>query len=576
MFLVLSSLAAAEDLRTKWASGVNATNVHREYPRPQMVRKEWLNLNGQWDFAITGDEQPPKRFTKKILVPFPVESQLSGIQTEVGPKDTIWYRRQFARPKGECVLLHFGASDWETKVWINGKSVGKHRGGYDPFTFDITDALTQSGQQTILISVTDPTDSSVQPRGKQVLNPQGIFYTSTSGIWQTVWLEPVPKTSISSLKIETWPRAAQVEVTASLHGPSKGITCLAETIEGTKVLARSETKGNGVNVMKVAGAKNWSPEDPHLYKLRLTLRDKDKKVIDKVDSYFGFREVELGKDENGQPRILLNSKPYFMIGPLDQGFWPDGLYTAPSDEALRYDLEVTTRLGFNMVRKHVKVEPDRWYYWCDVLGLVVFQDMPSGDKSIGGNDPDITRTPESASIFKNELKAMVDSLHNHPSIITWVLYNEGWGQWDTLGMTKWLKDYDKRRLVDSTTGWADRGTGDFSDVHSYPGPAAPRKDENRALLLGEFGGLGLVVPGHTWRKDGWGYQTYKTKEELTNAFVALLEKLQFLKSLSGAVYTQTTDVETELNGLMTYDRALIKMDEARVKTAIEKLRSSHR
>ncbi|HWA84293.1 MAG TPA: glycoside hydrolase family 2 TIM barrel-domain containing protein, partial [Fimbriimonadaceae bacterium] len=612
LIALMSTIASTQTLQTRWASSVTPANVHREYPRPQMVRKNWVNLNGPWDCAVVPQASEPSAGDfKKILVPFPVESQLSGFHGHVKPTDKIVYTRTFTIPHDAAirrtagrldqttghVLLHFGAVDWKTTVYVNDKKVGEHTGGYDPFTVDVTEALTEAGPQKLTVVVTDPTDAGYQPRGKQVLKPGGIFYTPVSGIWQTVWLEAVPQAYIASLKIETWPRAGQVNVASQIEGntlvapPYGDPTCKVrvEILENGKVIAHSEQpvfrgdnvpedpgyaiKGNPItNTLKVASHIDWSPDNPHLYDLRITLLERDK-VLDEVTSYFGFREISLVKDASGQPRIALNGKPIFLIGPLDQGFWPDGIYTAPSDEAMKYDLEVTKRLGFNMIRKHVKVEPERWYYWCDKLGIAVLQDMPSGDKSIGPDDPDIERSPESAADFRQELQAMVDTHFNSPCIVTWVLYNEGWGQWNTAEMTAWLKNYDKSRLVDSTTGWTDRKVGDYSDVHDYPGPGAPPNEENRAIFLGEFGGLGLPVPGHMWLEKGWGYQSFKTKEQLTDRFVQLFTDLRLLQSkgLSGAVYTQTTDCETELNGLMTYDRAMIKMDEGRVRKAVESL-----
>jgi len=576
--------ASGQSLETRWAASVSPGNVWREYPRPQLVRKEWVNLNGPWHVELRHPD-PLRDYPAvegTILVPFPAESPLSGFHRSVSSEQLLHYERTFLRPKGDRVLLHFGAADWKTRVFVNGKEVGEHTGGYDPFSFDITGALTANGPQTLEVDVTDPTDTGYQPRGKQVLKPGGIFYTPTTGIWQTVWLEGVPDTYIDQLKIETWPRAGEVNIVAALTGPTDGMTCAVEALDRGRVVAKSKAPvgelpdlpNGALNVMKIRNAIDWSPENPHLYDLRVTLLDKDGKPVDEVTSYFGFREISLVKDDHGQPHIALNGKPYFLIGPLDQGFWPDGVYTAPSDEALKYDIEETKRLGFNMIRKHVKVEPERWYYWCDKLGVCVLQDMPSSDKYIGPDDPDIERSRESADDFKAELKAMIDTHFNHPSIVTWVLYNEGWGQWNTAEMTKWLKDYDPSRLVDATTGWADRGVGDFSDIHVYPGPAIPKPDANRALFLGEFGGLGLPEPGHMWQEKGWGYQSFKTSQELTDRFVGIFEELKKLRTqgLSGAVYTQTTDVETELNGLMTYDRAKVKMDEARIRKAVGDLR----
>ncbi|HTQ09431.1 MAG TPA: glycoside hydrolase family 2 TIM barrel-domain containing protein [Fimbriimonadaceae bacterium] len=587
-------VATGQTLKTRWAAGITPENAWREYPRPQMVRKDWVNLNGLWHVELRHPD-PAREYpviSGTILVPYPAESQLSGFHHSVSPDQLLHYERTFERPKGDRVLLHFEAVDWLTRVYVNGKLVGDHTGGYDRFTFDITDSLTHSGDQKLEVDVCDPTDEGYEPRGKQALKPEGIFYTPTTGIWQTVWLEGVPPTYIGGLKIEPLASMDEVNVSIEAKGNLNGKFGRVEVIDRGKVVAEAtaplvtesippERPGQGAQplrwLLNVPDGIAWSPENPHLYDLRVTLLDADKEhVIDEVTSYFGFRQISLVKNDKGQPVIALNGKPYFLIGTLDQGFWPDGLYTPPSDEAMKYDLEVTKRLGFNMIRKHVKVEPERWYYWCDKLGICVLQDMPSGDKFIGPNDPDIDRSPESAADFRAELKAMVDTHFNHPSIVTWVLYNEGWGQWNTEEMTHWLKSHDPTRLVDATTGWTDRGVGDYSDIHDYPGPGIPKPDPNRALFLGEFGGLGLPEPGHMWKEKGWGYQSFKTSEELTNRFVEIFEGLKKLEGegLSGAVYTQTTDVETELNGLMTYDRKVIKMDEHRIRQAIEALRQA--
>ncbi len=572
-----------------------------------MVRKNWVNLNGEWDLTVT-------RFggrnleSHKILVPFPIESQLGGLANRellLDPngdisKDTFIYTRQFDRPKGGRILLHFGGVNWSSTVLVNDKPVGTHTGGYDAFTFDITDALTARGPQTLQVLVQNPIDSSFQPRGKQVRRPQGIFYTASTGIWQTVWLEPVPNASISALHIEPNRATGKVRVTVDPAGDANydrpedlfrqegvgkfrleviesGKTVASSYVEVTHGNVDSPTRGVQPTMIEctVQNPIDWSPENPHLYDLKVSMFDPKGKLVDSVTSYFGFRDISLIPDARGQPHIALNGKPYFLIGTLDQGFWPDGLYTAPSDEALKYDIEMTKRLGFNMIRKHVKVEPERWYYWCDKLGIIVMQDMPSGDKFIGTRDPDTKRSKESKDNFGAELNAMATTHLNHPSVCVWVLFNEGWGQSDTAEWTHWLKTQYPNQLVDSTTGWSDRGVGDFFDIHSYPGPDMPAADPKRCLFLGEFGGLGLPVPGHIWEEKGWGYESFKTSQELTDKFVALFSKLRELKAngLSGAVYTQTTDVETELNGLMTYDRAILKMDEKRVREAIDSVKS---
>jgi len=579
IFLSAPSLWAATwhpadgPLKTRWAKNVSPENAHPEYPRPQLVRQDWLNLNGLWDLAITSKEATRATFQTQILVPFPVESALSGVMRPVSENERIWYRRTFDVPMkwyGRRVLLHFGAVDFEATVWINRKQIGQHRGGYDAFSFDITDALNPSGPNELLVTVWNPTDAGTQPRGKQVRKPNGIWYTPTSGIWQTVWLEPVNAAYITDLKITPDVDAGAVTV-RPITTPTLGSCMVEVTIrDGRKVVYSASITAGGQITMPVKNVRLWSPEDPHLYNLAVSLK-LGNRTLDKLESYFGMRKISLGKDAKGFTRLMLNNQPYFQFGPLDQGFWPDGIYTAPTDEALRYDIEMTKQLGFNMARKHVKVEPDRWYYWCDKLGLLVWQDMPSGDKYIGPKAPDITRTPESAKEFEQELKALVHGRANHPCIVMWVPYNEGWGQWDTARIVEMIKKLDPTRLVDNTSGWSDRGVGDVNDMHKYPGPGSPEPEANRAAVLGEFGGLGLPVQGHTWQSEkNWGYRSFADAEALTTAYVDLIAKLFPLideKGLSAAVYTQTTDVEVEVNGLMTYDRALLKMDANKVTAA---------
>ncbi len=588
-------------LMTRWAASVTPENAHAEYPRPQMVRPDWLNLNGLWDYAIRPrDEGRPESFDGQILVPFCVESALSGVMKTVGPDNRLWYRRTFEVPPGPRwdpsmgrILLNFGAVDWDTTVWINGKQVGTHKGGYDPFTFDITDALKDSGAQEIVVSVWDPTDGGTQPRGKQVRQPGGIWYTAVTGIWQTVWIEPVTKIYIKSFKmvpdIDAGVLRVDVEIGGTPTDPDN-LVVIAQIPGVSNEIRRGETqKGTAKGALgerltiEVEDPNLWSPDAPHLYDLDISLCEQARRmtgppgviiqwdVVDQARTYFAMRKIELKKDEAGINRLFLNNEPLFQYGPLDQGWWPDGLYTAPCDEALRYDIEVTKKVGMNMARKHVKVEPDRWYYWCDKLGLLVWQDMPSGDRYIGRDDPDIERAPESAQQFETELKAIIQSFRNHPSIVMWVPYNEGWGQWDTARITRWIEELDPTRLVNSASGWTDRGTGDVHDIHSYPGPDVPRLENDRAAVLGEFGGLGLPIKGHTWQDErNWGYRSYTSAGELTDAYVALLRKLHPMtgeQGLAAAVYTQTTDVEVEVNGLMTYDRALIKMDAERITAA---------
>ncbi len=539
--------AADGPLKTRWAKEVSPSNVLPEYPRPQMVRKDWLNLNGVWDIKL-GDGTDAK-----ILVPFPIESALSGVMKHV---DRLTYRRSFEVPKawaGRRVLLHFGAVDWEAKVSLNGKELGVHRGGYDAFSFDITEALKGEGTQEISVEVFDPTNDGGQPRGKQKLIPKGIMYTPTTGIWQTVWLEPVAQTRIEALKIV----------------PDVDGSCLRLTVDGTgsvEVVASDNGKevaqasGNAGSELKLAipNPKLWSPDSPQLYDLRVALKAGDK-VVDEVTSYFGMRKIALGKDDKGVTRIMLNGKAVFQVGPLDQGFWPDGLYTAPTDAALRFDVAETKRLGFNCTRKHIKVEPDRWYYWCDKLGLLVWQDMPSVNSYLGKqpNRPQID-----APQFKTELIRMVRNHWNSPAIIMWVVFNESQGQHDTETLVAEVKALDPSRLVSNASGGADKNCGDVIDIHAYPGPDSPKPEANRAAVLGEFGGLGLPVDGHIWSQKTWSYEGAKNTEDLTSGYEKLLAKAWELNAsagLSAVIYTQITDVETECNGLLTYDRDVNKV-----------------
>jgi beta-galactosidase/beta-glucuronidase len=561
-------------LKTRWAKDVSPQNALPDYPRPQFVRSEWLNLNGLWDLAITAKGAKPDSYTNQILVPYPIESALSGMMRPVSENDRLWYRRNFDIPRkwlGRRVLLHFGAVDFEATVWVNGKRLGQHRGGYDGFSFDITDALNPSGDNELAVSVWDPTDAGTQPRGKQVRKPNSIWYTSTSGIWQTVWLEPVSAAHLTGLKIVPDLDHGAVKIQPDTPTPLIGKFSIELAVrDGASTVASASTEPGKEVQLSVTDPQVWSPESPHLYSVVAVLKLGDR-AVDRVESYFGMRKISLGKDDKGFTRLMLNNQPYFQFGPLDQGFWPDGIYTAPTDEALRFDIEMTKKLGFNLARKHVKVEPERWYYWCDKLGLLVWQDMPSGDKYIGRHDGDITRTPESGSEFEQELKALVQGRANHPCIVMWVPFNEGWGQWDTPRIVDLLKQLDPSRLVDDASGWVDRGVGDVMDLHRYPGPGAPEPETNRAIVLGEFGGLGLPLPGHTWQaQKNWGYRSFTNSVELTSAYLGLTEKLFPLiaeKGLSAAVYTQTTDVEIEVNGLMTYDRELVKMDWQKIAAA---------
>ena len=535
---------AAGPLKTRWAKDVSPDHVLPEYPRPQMVRKDWLNLNGLWDIKL-GDGTE-----SKILVPFAIESALSGVMKHA---DRVTYRRSFEIPKGwsgQQVLLHFGAVDWESKVTLNGKELGVHRGGYDAFSFDITEALKGEGAQEITVEVFDPTDLGGQPRGKQKLKPGSIMYTATTGIWQTVWLEPVPPSHIESLKIVPDVDESCLRLTVVGSGSVEAVAS-----EDGKDMAQVTGQAGSELKLSIPNPKLWSPDSPHLYDLLVSLKSGDK-TVDSVTSYFGMRKIALGKDDKGVTRMMLNGKPVFQVGPLDQGFWPDGIYTAPTDEALRFDIAETKRLGFNTTRKHVKVEPDRWYYWCDKLGLLVWQDMPCGNSYT--DKPQPIDKPQ----FKSELLNMVKNRWNHPSIIMWVVFNENQGQHDTEALVAEVKALDPSRLVNNASGNDDKNCGDVIDKHSYPGPESPKPEENRAAVLGEFGGPGLPVDGHTWTKKTWGYEGTKNIEDLTKGYEKLLGKAWELNStdgLSAVIYTQLTDVETECNGLLTYDREINKV-----------------
>jgi hypothetical protein len=555
---------ATGPLMTKWAKDVTPQNVHREYPRPQMVRDEWMNLNGLWQYAEAKEgEEPPlgRELQGRVLVPFPVESALSGVMKNL---ERIWYRTTFRVPKGwsgRRVLLHFGAVDWEAMAYINGTLVGRHRGGYDPFTFDITDALSKSGSQELVVGVFDPSDGGDQPRGKQVRKPHGIWYTPSSGIWQTVWLEPVPENHIAELVMTPDVDASSLRLTVNAAGVKTALGVRALVFDAGKQVAEGGGEvGKGLQ-LPLRSPKLWSPSKPFLYDLRVELL-RDGKAVDQVKSYFGMRKIEIARDKQGVNRLMLNGEFVMQVGPLDQGFWPDGLYTAPSDEALKSDLVTMKKLGFTMARKHVKVEPERWYYWADKLGLLIWQDMPSGNN----------KTAEAKQQFERELQHLVLTHRNHPSIIMWVVFNEGWGQYDTERLTAWVKAMDPSRLVNNASGWTDKDVGDVKDIHNYPTPVSPGPDPRRAAVLGEFGGLGLAVDGHTWRKEHWGYQGMSSREQLTSRYERFLKLVYSMKdtaALCAAVYTQITDVETECNGLMTYDRALVKPDIKRVAAANE-------
>ena len=568
---------AGDKIKTSWGEQLDPKNVLPEYPRPIMERNDWKNLNGLWKYAITPKGTPaPAAYQGDILVPFAVESSLSGVGKMINEKEELWYQRTFDVPsnwRGKQILLHFGAVDWKAVVWVNDVKVGEHTGGFTPFYFDITSVLNK-GNNDLVVKVWDPSDRGEQPRGKQIANPHGIWYTPVTGIWQTVWLEPVATQYITNLK--TTPdidnNSVKVEVAANTTSADK---VEVKVFDGKNLVAKGAAlNGVPVELAMPANAKLWSPDSPFLYNMEVTLY-KDGKAIDQVKSYTAMRKYSIRKGQNGITRLQLNNKDYFQFGPLDQGWWPDGLYTAPTDEALVYDLKKTKDFGYNMVRKHVKVEPARWYTHCDQLGLIVWQDMPNGGPSPQWqarnyfNGTEVIRSAASEANYRKEWKEIIDCLYSYPSIAVWVPFNEAWGQFKTPEIVAWTKEYDPSRLVNPASGGNHYTCGDILDLHHYPGPNMFLYDPRRATVLGEYGGIGLVVEGNTWVNDkkNWGYVKFNTSDEVTNEYIKygrhLLELIR--KGFSAAVYTQTTDVEGEINGLMTYDRKVIKMNEAKVR-----------
>ena len=571
--------SVGDKIKTQWAEQVNPANVLPEYPRPQLERGDWQNLNGEWEYAIkpVGNAEPAA-FDGKILVPFAVESSLSGVQKEVGENNELWYKRTFTVPsawKNKDIVLNFGAVDWKADVFVNDILVGTHQGGFTPFSFNITPYLTGKSGQKLVVRVWDPSDKGFQPRGKQTSRPESIWYTPVTGIWQTVWLEPVASAHVTSVKaipnIDT--NTLNVTVGTSCNCPS-GIVTVKLLDKGQVVASAKGVQGKELR-LNVQNPTLWSPSNPYLYDMTVSLA-KDGKVLDEVKSYTAFRKISSKRDANGIMRMQLNNQDLFQYGPLDQGWWPDGLYTAPTDEALLYDVKKTKDWGFNMIRKHVKVEPARWYYHCDKEGMLVWQDMPSGDMGNswaphtynGGTDKD--RTAESVANYYQEWKEIMDLCVSNPSVVVWVPFNEAWGQFDTEKVVEWTKSYDPSRLVNPASGGNHRSCGDILDLHNYPAPDMYLFDPQRVNVLGEYGGIGLPVENHLWwNKRNWGYVQFKNSAEVTAEYVkyANILKDYVKRGFSAAVYTQTTDVEGEVNGLMTYDRKVIKIDEAAVRKA---------
>ncbi len=559
----LLSDSSTYQLLTRWSNQINVNTPSAEYPRPQLIRNNWTDLSGSWEYAITNKslEMPPK-YDGEILVPFPVESYLSGVKKTLKPEDRLWYRRVFNKPSlknAEKLILHFGAVDWQVTVLINGKYIDSHKGGYQNFSFDITDALKEVNND-LVVKVYDPSEKSFGPYGKQNLNPKGIMYTACSGIWQTVWMEVVPTVYIESLKLTPNVDNGTVEIKANVNDLLPGYTIEASS----SVLSKTIGNLTEATTIKVPNAHLWSPNDPYLYDITVKLMYKGK-TIDEVKSYFGMRKIEIKKDEQGIDRIFLNNKYTFNLGVLDQGYWPDGIYTAPTDEALKWDIETIKSMGFNTIRKHIKLEPDRWYYWCDKLGMLVWQDMPFCANG----------SQEARFEYEKENKANIEQVYNHPSIVCWVLFNEGWNSYDQKRLTETVKKLDPTRLINGHSGenyaktplnekWI---SSDMTDVHEYPGPGIPPKQDGKAMVLGEWGGVGVSIPGHQWNaKSGWGYIKV-SPEEFARKYEFMVKHLKLFEEegLSGAIYTQPFDVEIEENGLITYDREIFKIPVEKIK-----------
>ena len=623
-----------KQLKTRWADHVDVNNVLGEYPRPLMRRKSYVNLNGTWKYAIRDTKGFPKKMDGEILVPFSPEAVLSGVNRQLKPQEYLWYKRrlpQEVRPEeGKRWLLHFGAVDQYAAIYINGKKAGSHLGGYLPFSIDVTEYLREENNY-VTVKVRDFTDTSYHSRGKQKLKRGGMFYTAQSGIWQTVWMEQVPERYIAGVKItplydhgavmiqvdEAYPvkaaekekeKNAEKDILEELVHVEKDIEMQEDPIE--KFIEKYQKKDTEYEVtitarkmwpvrmtgrigtplvVKLPYMRSWSPEDPFLYDVSITMED------DQIDSYFAMRKIEVKNDDKGIPRMYLNNAPYFQKGVLDQGYWPDGLYTAPTDEAMIYDIQKMKDLGFNMIRKHIKIEPQRWYYHCDRIGMLVWQDMVNGGREykswyvtylatamelfhIRARDNKLhlmgSQDAKGRKQFEEEMKQTVKLLYNHPSIVVWVVFNEGWGQFETHRITDLVREADPDRLIDSASGWFDQGSGDIRSIHEYFFPLHV-KPEKRVTALTEFGGYSMSLPGHSMYDDEmYGYKTFKTRKALTKGYEKLIRKLvlpNIRRGLSATIYTQLSDVEEEVNGIVTYDRKRTKINEKAIRKMNEML-----
>ncbi len=565
---------AGDRIMTVWGENLDPENVLTEYPRPQMIRDQWMNLNGLWEYAITPADAVPEKMDGHILVPFAVESALSGVGRAVTENDALWYEREFTVPEewaGQRVLLHFGAVDWKAEVFVDGQPAGEHTGGYTPFSFDITDLLAKGRKHTLKLKVTDRTDKWFQPRGKQVSNPEGIWYTAVTGIWQTAWMEPVPAAHIDSYyavsDIDAGTLAVAVEAAVE-----DGDVVEVVLLEDGRPVAKAE--GREV-VLSVPDMKLWSPSQPYLYGLEIKVL-RAGETVDCVKGYTAMRKISYAAGKDGHKRMLLNNQPLFQYGPLDQGWWPDGLYTAPSDEALAFDIEKTKEMGYNLIRKHVKVEPARWYWHCDRLGMLVWQDMPSiADNSTNVWDnrtyKDGTDTPvpeDGKTNYYKEWSEIIGSFKTFPCIVSWVPFNEAWGQFDTEAVVQFTRALDPTRLINYASGGNFvKCSGDILDLHNYPHPEMYLYDKDYVNILGEYGGIGWPVEGHLWQPDrNWGYVQFKSADEVLDTYEKYADMLIELidAGFAAAIYTQTTDVEIEVNGLMTYDRKVVKLDMERL------------
>lgn len=566
-----------DKIKTKWATEVTPQNVWQAYPRPQLKRTDWKNLNGSWEYQITNmaARKNTVKYGSEILVPFAIESSLSGVAQLFTPTNKLWYRKEFTiEPSwtGKQIILHFGAVDYECQVWINNKLVGSHTGGNNPFSFDITRQLKGYGTQILELSVVDPTDTESITRGKQQLEQKEIWYTPVSGIWQTVWLEPVNKTNIKSVLPQADINKNTITLNFDINGLTGNETLNIKAMDKGKEIAFVSSKVVQSIELQLPTTQLWTPETPQLYDLEITLT-RNNQELDKVNTYFAMREVSKKKDRQGYYRIHLNNDPIFQYGPLDQGWWPDGLLTPPSPEAMLWDMIQLKEMGFNTLRKHIKVEPALYYYYADSLGIMIWQDMPSGFASARASQEHVRHKAETdwdapaatAGQWWKELTEMLNNLRFFPSITTWVVFNEGWGQHNTREYVEKVMEMDKTRIINGVSGWTDRNVGDMYDAHNYPSTAMvlPAYTNDRITVLGEFGGLGLPIDGSLWNPDmrNWGYKNIEGGVDLISDYGHLIFDLETLiaQGLSAAIYTQTTDVEGEVNGLITYDRKTIKI-----------------